>query len=149
MRVTRESGAAVDWRAAKRGDRLNIAMWMADARLLADAGVDLVIGTDMSSVVDTDHGEETILEIEAFVEIGYTPLLAIRAATAAAAANLKIEGVTGRLAPGLSADVLVVTGRPDRDIHDLRNGRLVLRAGRPVLPTPLAPPPLRLPAQPA
>ena len=73
-------------------------MWMADARALADAGVDLVIGTDMTSVTDTDHGEETILEIEAFVEIGFTPLEAIRAATSLAATNLKIEGVTGRLA---------------------------------------------------
>ncbi len=149
IRVTRESGEEIDWRTAKRGDRLTIAMWMADARMLADAGVELVIGTDMSSVVDTDHGEETILEIEAFVEIGYTPLEAIRAATALAAANLKLDGVTGRLAPGLAADVLVVTGAPHRDIHDLRNGRLVLRGGRPILPTPLAPPPLRLPALPA
>ena len=149
IRVTRESGEEIDWRTAKRGDRLTIAMWMADARMLADAGVELVIGTDMSSVVDTDHGEETILEIEAFVEIGYTPLEAIRAATALAAANLKLDGLTGRLAPGLAADVLVVTGAPHRDIHDLRNGRLVLRGGRPILPTPLAPPPLRLPALPA
>ena len=148
MRVERDAGHEVDWRKAKRGDRLNIAMWMADARMLADAGVDLVIGTDMSSVVDIDHGEETILEIEAFVEIGYSPLQAIRAATALAAANLRLEGVTGRLAPGLAADVLIVTGEPHRDIHDLRNGRLVLRGGRPILPTPLAPPPLRLPALP-
>jgi len=112
--------------------------------MLADAGVELVIGTDMSSVSDTDHGEETILEIEAFVEIGYTPLEAIRAATSLAATNLKIDSVTGRLSEGLSADVLIVDGRPDRDIHDLRDGRLVLRAGRPVLPTPLAPPPKRI-----
>lgn len=144
MRVQREAGDEIDWRTARRGDRLGIATWMADARLLADAGVELVVGTDMSSVVDTDHGEETILEIEAFVEIGYTPLEAIRAATSLAATNLKIEGITGRLAAGLSADVLVVSGRPDVDIHDLRDGRLVLRQGRPVLPTPLAPPPKRL-----
>ena len=50
--------------------------------------------------------------------------------------------------PGMAADVFVVEGEPHRDIHALRNGRLVLRAGRPVLPTPLAPPPLRLPALP-
>jgi imidazolonepropionase-like amidohydrolase len=146
MRVERERGADIDWHTAKRGDMLSIGMWMADARMLADAGVELVIGTDMSSVIDTDHGEETILEIEAFVEIGFTPLEAIRSATALAATNLKIEGVTGRLAPGLAADVLVVTGRPDVDIHDLRDGRLVLREGRPVLPTPLAPPPKRITA---
>lgn len=145
IRVARERGETVDWRRAKRGDPLSPAMWMADARLLADAGVELVIGTDMTSVVDTDHGEETILEIEALREIGFTPLEAIRSATSLAAANLRIEGVTGRLASGLAADVLVVEGRPDRDIHDLRNGRLVLRAGRPILPTPLAEPPLRLP----
>ena len=62
------------------GDPLTIQSWMADARQLANAGVDLVIGTDMTSVVDTDHGEETILEIEAFVEIGFSPLAAINAA---------------------------------------------------------------------
>ena len=81
--------------------------------------------------------------------IGLTPLEAIRAATSLAALNLRIEDVTGRLAPGLAADVLVVDGEPHRDIHDLRRGRLVLRTGRPILPTPLAPPPLRLPALPA
>lgn len=145
IRVAREKGEVVDWRQAKRGDPLTPAMWMADARLLTDAGVELVIGTDMTSVVDPDHGEETILEIEAFVEIGYTPLEAIRAATGLAAANLKLDGVTGRLAAGMAADILVVDGRPDRDIHDLRNGRAVLRAGRPILPTPLAEPALRLP----
>src|SRR6476661_747290 len=108
IRVAREAEEDIDWRKGKRGDRLGLSMWMHDARQLADAGVELVIGTDMTSVVDTDHGEETILEIEAFAEIGYTPLEAIRAATALAATNLKIEGITGRLAPGLAADVLVV-----------------------------------------
>ena len=149
IRVEREKGATIDWRTARPGDRLSIASWMADARQLHDAGVELVIGTDMTGIIDTDHGEETILEIEAFVEIGYTPLQAIRAATSLAATNLRLGGVTGRLATGLAADVLVVDGEPHRDIHDLRNGRLVLRAGRPVLPTPLAPPPLRLPVSPA
>jgi imidazolonepropionase-like amidohydrolase len=145
IRVAREKGEVIDWRSARRGDRLSPAMWMADARALADAGVDLVIGTDMTSVIDTDHGEETILEIEAFVEIGFTPLAAIRAATSLAAANLKIDGVTGTLAPGLAGDILIVGGEPHRDIHDLRNGRHVFREGRHVLPTPLAEPPLRLP----
>ena len=149
IRVEREKGVDVDWRKAKRGDPLTVASWMADARLLRDAGVELVIGTDMTSVIDIDHGEETILEIEAFVEIGYTPLEAIRAATSLAATNLRIDGLTGTLKPGLAADVLIVEGQPYRDIHDLRNGRLVLRAGRPVLPTPLAPPPLRLAPLPA
>ena len=149
MRVERERGEVIDWRTAKAGDPLTIASWMADARLLHEAGVELVVGTDMSSVVDIDHGEETILEIEAFVEIGYTPLQAIRAATSLAATNLRLDGVTGRLAVGLAADILVVEGAPQRDIHDLRNGRLVVRAGRTVLPTPLAPPPLRLAPLPA
>ena len=149
IRVEREKGTHVDWRTARPGDPLSIASWMADARQLHDAGVELVVGTDMTSIVDTDHGEETILEIEAFVEIGYTPLEAIRAATSLAATNLRVDGVTGRLAAGLAADVLIVDGAPHRDIHDLRNGRLVLRAGRPVLPTPLAPPPIRLPVLPA
>ncbi len=144
VRLQRESGVQVDWRAARRGDALGVAMWMADARALLDAGVTLVTGTDMTAVTDPDHGEELILEIEGHVEIGMSPLAALRAATFEGARNLRIEGVTGSLVPGLSADLLVVDGSPDLDIHALRRPLLVVRQGMPIAPTRLADPTLRL-----
>jgi imidazolonepropionase-like amidohydrolase len=149
VRRVRESGVSVDWRAARPGDPLGVASWMADARALHDAGVTLVTGTDMTTVVDPDHGEELLLEIEGHVEIGLSPLAAIRAATADGAANLRLADVTGRLHPGLVADLLVVEGAPDRDIHDLRRPVLVVRQGTPIQPTRSRPPTLRLPAVPA
>jgi imidazolonepropionase-like amidohydrolase len=140
VRGRREAGEPVDWRTARRGDRLAVEPWQADARALLDAGVTLVTGTDMTTVVDPDHGEELILEIEGHVEIGMTPLEAIRAATADGARNLGLASVTGSVRPGLVADLLVVAGAPDRDIHALRRPELVVRAGRPIAPTRLAPP---------
>jgi len=145
VRIQRESGVNVDWRAARRGDPLGVAMWMADARGLLDAGVTLVTGTDMTTVTDPDHGEELILEIEGHVEIGMSPLAALRAATSEGARNLRIEGITGSVRPGLVADLLVVDGAPDRDIHALRRPALVVRQGMPIAPTRLADPTLRLP----
>ena len=112
-------------------------MWMADARGLLDAGVTLVTGTDMTTVTDPDHGEELILEIEGHVEIGMTPLAAIRAATAEGARNLRLDDVTGiRARRAWSADLLVVEGAPDRDIHALRRPVLVVRQGQPIAPDP-------------
>ncbi|MFN8622906.1 MAG: amidohydrolase family protein [Chloroflexota bacterium] len=144
VRLRREAGETVDWHAAKRGDPLAVEPWMADARALLDAGVTLVTGTDMTTVTDPDHGEELILEIEGHVEIGMTPLTAIRAATADGARNLGLGDVTGTVRPGLVADLLVVEGAPDVDIHALRRPVLVVRGGTPVAPTRLAEPTLRL-----
>jgi imidazolonepropionase-like amidohydrolase len=145
VRLLREGGVRVDWRSAKRGDPLAVPMWQADARALLDAGVTLVTGTDMTTVTDPDHGEELILEIEGHVEIGMTPLAAIRAATSEGARNLRLDAVTGSVREGLVADLLVVEGAPDHDIHALRRPVLVVRQGQPIAPTRLAEPTLRLP----
>lgn len=144
VRLQRENGVVVDWRAARRGDPLGVAMWMADARGLLDAGVTLVTGTDMTTVTDPDHGEELILEIEGHVEIGMSPMAALRAATFDGARNLRIESITGSLRAGLAGDMLIVEGAPDRDIHDLRRPVLVVRQGLPIAPTRLAGPTLRI-----
>jgi cytosine/adenosine deaminase-related metal-dependent hydrolase len=74
-----------------------------------------------------------------------TPLQAIRAATADGARNLRIDDETGRVTPGLAADLLIVDGAPDRDIHDLRRPLLVVRGTTVVHPVRPAPPTLRLP----
>lgn len=110
----------------------------ANTRRLREAGVTLLPGTDVGINL-TDFGEEFFFEMEAFVDTGFTPLETIRAATAGAASHLGIEHVTGTLRPGLAADVLVVEGRPDDDITQLRRPLLVLRDGHRIPPT--TPPP--------
>jgi imidazolonepropionase-like amidohydrolase len=114
----------------------------ANARRLIDAGVTVVPGTDVG-VNLTDYGEELLFELEAYVGIGEAPADVLRMATARAADHLGIAAETGTLVAGKEADLLVVSGQPDRDISALRQPLLVARAGAMVQPTPPRPAPVR------
>jgi imidazolonepropionase-like amidohydrolase len=116
-----------------------------NGRRLHAAGVPMVPATDVG-VTLTDFSEELFFEIEIYAGIGFGPLGAIRAATRDSSRYLGIAGQTGTLVPGLAADILVVAGRPDQMITDLRRGLLVVRDGQPVQPTPAPPPPAGWPA---
>ena len=61
---------------------------------------------------------------------GMTPLQAIRSATQVAAEALGIGEETGRIAPGLSADLVAVAGDPAQTIEALDDVRLVVARGR-------------------
>ena len=111
-----------------------------NGRMLRAAGVKMVPATDVG-VTLTDFGEEIFFELEIYAGIGVGALGAIRAATRDASRYLQIDDVTGTLKAGLAADMLIVDGRPDQQITDLRRGRLVVRNGQPIQPTPAAPPP--------
>jgi imidazolonepropionase-like amidohydrolase len=50
---------------------------------------------------------------------GYPPDEALRSATSVAADECGLAGVTGRVAPGHEADLLVVDGRPQEDLAAL------------------------------
>lgn len=75
-------------------------------------------------------------DIEVFVRhLGFSPLEAIRAATADSAGVLGMAGRIGVLAPGAIADVIVVDGDPARDVTILQRAdaiRAVFLSGRQV-----------------
>jgi enamidase len=60
----------------------------------------------------------------------FAPLEVIRMATSDPAGFLRIADRTGRVAPGLEADLLIVRGAPDRDMADVRNVAYVFKDGR-------------------
>ncbi|ANN20597.1 amidohydrolase [Amycolatopsis orientalis] len=94
---------------------------------LEELGVPLLSGTDAGlpgSVFDDPVGA---LELYEWLGFGRRRILEI--ATEDSAAGLGLGDVTGRLAPGLSADVLVVDGDPLKDLSALRDVRLVLARG--------------------
>jgi imidazolonepropionase-like amidohydrolase len=62
-----------------------------------------------------------VIEMEYLVALGYTPLEAIRAATAIAARAIDPCTDRGVLAPGRRADLLVVDGDPAADVGVLRD----------------------------
>jgi len=61
---------------------------------------------------------------------GFSLPEAIHACTARAAEAIGIDGITGTLAPGKAADLLIVEGNVEQDIRALSRTRQVLRSGR-------------------
>jgi len=92
------------------------------------AGVTIVAGTD-AGIVGTHHGWASLREIKLLSGAGLGPLEAIKAATANAARVVRSSD-RGVLAEGRIADILIVNGRPDRDIEDIDNIAAVVQSGR-------------------
>lgn len=102
---------------------------LASIKRAVAAGVTICNGTDMLPSDPVDGTVATIREVELLVEAGLSPLEALRAATYNSAVLCGVEKQTGTLAPGLDADLLVVDGKPDQEIRDLRAIQLVMKGG--------------------
>jgi imidazolonepropionase-like amidohydrolase len=94
-------------------------------KALYDAGVPVVAGTDMGF-----PGYSVARELELYVEAGLSPLQALQTATIIPAQVMKLDKVTGHIAPGLKADLVIVEGDPLARIRDIRNVRTVVKDGR-------------------
>jgi imidazolonepropionase-like amidohydrolase len=96
-------------------------------RLLA-SGTRMIAGSDCgtggiahSAVID---------ELVCLRNVGMSAGQALAAATARCADAIGIGSATGRLAPGLRADVLVVDGNPIEDLNALRTPLAVFKSGQ-------------------
>jgi imidazolonepropionase-like amidohydrolase len=93
-------------------------------------GAKIAMGTDMG--LDPEMGSNAA-ELEIYVELGMTPLEALKSATSVAAEALGIDDVTGSLEAGKTADVLVVDGDPTADITVLQERdriQMVFKGGK-------------------
>lgn len=95
-------------------------------RRMADLGVRVILGSDAGLTPFTGYG--TVLRN--WSDWGFTPAEIIEMSTTGAATALGLDGVTGRLAPGLSADLIVVDGDPLTDLTALTRIATVIAAGR-------------------
>ena len=98
-------------------------------RYAALAGVNFVLGTDANGY-HVDFGDEMAEMVRMHEVIGLDAESCLRAATSRAAAAIGLEATVGKLAPGYSADLLIVRGRPWRDIRDLTVDNLVAVVAR-------------------
>jgi imidazolonepropionase-like amidohydrolase len=64
------------------------------------------------------------------VDLGMSPMEAIRSATTRAAEMLDSSGQIGVIATGAYADVIAVSGDPLRDIKELGNVQFVMKDGK-------------------
>jgi len=95
------------------------------ARRAYDGGVRIAFGTDSGVSAHGDNAQEFALLVRA----GMTPLEAVQSATVGAAAHLRISQEAGRLAPGMPADLIAVTGDPLTDVTVLERVRFVMKGG--------------------
>src|SRR5713101_1256797 len=98
-------------------------------RRLKRAGVKCGIGTDLILHWYRYLPGPYITEMKNFVAAGWSVPEALTAATKTNSEILDMDDRLGTLEPGKLADVLVVNGKPDRDLDDLAKVDLVLRDG--------------------
>jgi imidazolonepropionase-like amidohydrolase len=89
------------------------------------AGVPIAFGTDAAVYPHGDNARE----LAVYVELGMSPLQAIRSATTVAADVLRVTD-RGALAPGMLADIIAVPGDPLRDVRVFEDVRFVMQSGR-------------------
>lgn len=97
-----------------------------------DAGIPIVAGTD-----EGVPGFSVFREMELYVRAGFTPMEALRSATAVAAAAMKLDGEVGTLEVGKRADLLILDANPLDDISHARKVRQVMLNGSLFDPAPL------------
>ena len=68
-------------------------------------------------------------QLELFVEGGFTPLEAIKIATLNGAVFLEIEDKVGTIKEGKRANLVLVNGKPDKKISDVRKVEIVFKNG--------------------
>ncbi len=95
------------------------------ARRAHEGGVRIAFGTDSGVSAHGDNAQEFALLVRA----GLTPLEAIQAATVGAAEHLRISNEAGRIAPGMPADIVAVSGDPLSDVTELERMKFVMKSG--------------------
>ena len=98
---------------------------MAQTRAFAELGGQLLFGTDVGYMTDYDPTEEFVYLQRA----GLAPAQILAMLTTALAARFG-RAPTGRLAPGLAADIVVLDGDPAQDVRAFAKVRTTMRDGR-------------------
>lgn len=93
------------------------------------AGGLLLAGTDPTGIGGVVPGYSNQRAVELLVESGLTPLEAIQVATLNGATYLGRASITGSIAAGKQADLVVIDGDPSVRIDDIRKVSLVFKQG--------------------
>ena len=92
------------------------------------------MGVKIATGADTQYGPESLSrisgEVAKLVELGLTPVEALRSATTVAADLLGLGGKTGAIQTGFEADLIVVERNPLQDARALADVLVVISNGR-------------------
>jgi imidazolonepropionase-like amidohydrolase len=112
------------WRKGTDPEPARIVAKRESLRRALDAGVEICFGGDVGVY---PHGDN-VRELEMMVDYGM-PITDVLVAATSGNASIFELGDRGRVAPGLLADLIAVTGDPSRDITALRAIELVMKGG--------------------
>ncbi len=101
-----------------------LARSLANIRILHDAGVPIVAGTD-----EGVPGFSVYRELELYVMAGFTPMDAILSATSVSAKAMKVDRDVGTIQPKMRADLIVLDANPLDAISNIRSLRYVMKDG--------------------
>jgi imidazolonepropionase-like amidohydrolase len=104
----------------------------AHVKAMHELGVRIITGTDAG--IDNNPHHQYVGGLQYLVTLGFEPGEVLAMATTEAAAALGVDAITGRLAPGYDADLIVVDGDPRADIAVLGQLRRVITRGLDYLP---------------
>jgi imidazolonepropionase-like amidohydrolase len=107
-----------------------------NVRKLFAAGIPVAVGTD-AGMPGTFHGISTLHEMELLVKSGLTPMQALMAGTSVSARTLGVLKERGTIALAKLADLVLVDGKPDENIADIRKIKRVFLGGYELLPADL------------
>jgi imidazolonepropionase-like amidohydrolase len=102
-----------------------LARTLANIKAAHDAGVPLLAGTD-----EGIPAYSLYRELELYVKAGFTPMDALRSATAVAAQAMRVDRDLGTIEKGKRADLLVLDANPLENISNIRTVRFVMKDGR-------------------
>lgn len=94
-----------------------------------DLGGTVVAGTDTPALVWTWPGMALHRELELFVEIGFTELEALQAATIRAAESINLHDI-GSIREGNIADIVVLTKNPLEEISNTKEISKIIKGGK-------------------
>ena len=102
-----------------------LARMLANIKAAHDAGVPIIAGTD-----EGIPAYSVYRELELYVKSGFTPMDALRTATAVAAQAMRVDKDVGTIEAGKRADLLVLDANPLDNISNVRTVRFVMKNGR-------------------
>jgi len=102
-----------------------LARTLANIKAAHDAGVPIIAGTD-----EGIPAYSVYRELELYVKAGFTPMDALRSATAVAAQAMRVDKDVGTLEVGKRADMLVLDANPLENISNVRTVRFVMKDGK-------------------
>ena len=102
-----------------------LARTLANIKAAHDAGVPIIAGTD-----EGIPAYSVYRELELYVKAGFTPMDALRTATAVAAQAMRVDKDVGTIETGKRADLLVLDANPLDNIANVRTVRFVMKNGK-------------------